>query len=412
MCAPPTKPNSASRIIPIQSAAPFLQSNPTDAQGHDPPMRILFLASLHHPEALRAAQAASPHDPPLFPPSMAQHFWEKALKKRGHTLDVFWRNPISRQTERHAAGITPRKLITAAINRIPPAANPTIRAINRRLIDHARAFQPDVVWMVGDNTTITPDALAQVKRETGAKLVYACGTSPIVFSRPIDRAAARLYDLIMASDYYHGIQWRELGAPRMEVLPLAACDPDFHKPYPLTDAERRAYACDVAFVGTLVPDHLYSRRIVALEALVKAGVEVGIWSVHDVPSPLLRDCVRGKALGEQMQKILSASKLCFNTHGDFVHYGGNLRLFEVAGAEVAQIADDLPGVRAWFPEIDGEPTLLTYSDLDDLVAKTKRLLADDSARAAMAVRAREHVYAYHTYDVRAAQFEGLIAGLG
>ncbi len=371
-------------------------------------MRILFLASLHHPEALCAAQAASPADPPLFPPSMAQHFMEKALKRRGHTLDVFWRNPIPKHTQRHTSGLTPAKLIAAAYNRVPPQFNPTLRAINRRLLDHARAFQPDVIWMVGDNTTITPDTLAQIKRDTRAKLVYACGTSPIVFSRPIDRAAARLYDLVLASDYYHGIQWRELGAPRMEVLPLAACDPEFHKTYALNDAERRELACDVAFVGTLVPDHLYSRRIVALEALVSAGIDVGIWSVHDVPAAL-RGCVRGAALGAQMQQILSAGKLCFNTHGDFVHYGGNLRLFEVAGAGVAQIADDLPGVRAWFPHIDGAPTLLTYTDTADLVAKTRALLADDAARVAMAQRAQAHVYAQHTYDQRASRFEALIS---
>ena len=54
-------------------------------------MKILFVASLHHPEALRAAREQFGADV-LFPPSMAQHFWEKALRKRGHTLDVFWRN--------------------------------------------------------------------------------------------------------------------------------------------------------------------------------------------------------------------------------------------------------------------------------------------------------------------------------
>ena len=104
-----------------------------------------------------------------------------------------------------------------------------------------RAFRPDALWMVGDNTVIFPETLAAIQRETGCKLLYACGTSPIVFSKPIDRAAARLYDLIIANDYYHGIQWLELGAKRMECLPLSACDPDFHHPYALTEAERSAF---------------------------------------------------------------------------------------------------------------------------------------------------------------------------
>jgi hypothetical protein len=379
-------------------------------------MRILFAASLHHPEALRAAVAATPpgEPPPLFPPSMSQHFWEKALRKRGHTLDVFWRNQPAIQlgtrgsTRKHSQGITPRKLAEAAINRVPPQLNPDIRLRNTRLIERASDFKPDVLWMVGDNTVIYPETLAAIKREMGCKVVYACGTSPIVFSHAIDRAAARLYDLVMASDYYHGIQWRELGAPRMEVLPLAACDPDFHHPYELSADERAKYTCDIAFVGTLVPDHLYSRRVKALESLT--DFNLGIWSVHDVP-PSLRRFVRGKALGEDMLHILSAAKLCFNTHGDFVFYGGNLRLFEVAGAGICQVTDDLPGTRLWFPALPDGDTIVTYTDEADLRAKVAHTLARDADREAMARRAQAHVYAHHTYSARAARFEMLVGGL-
>lgn len=370
------------------------------------PMRILFVASLHHPEQLRNAQALHPENPPLFPPSVSQHFYEKAFLKRGHTLSVFWRNQPVLWTppaeHHHTQGITPRKLINAAINRIPPRANPDIRARNRQLIEQARAFKPDVLWMTGDNTVIYPDTLASIKRELGCKLVYACGTSPIVFTHAIDRAAARLYDLIIASDYYHGIQWQELGAPRMISLPLPACDPDFHHPYTLTADERKKYRCDIAFVGTLVPDNLYSRRVKALEALT--DFDLGIWSVHEVP-PSLKPFVRGRALGEEMEKILSAAKICFNTHGDFVFYGGNQRLFEVAGAGIFQITDDLPGVHQWFPAVNEMPTLITYRDNADLRAKVAQYLADDSARAAIAANGQQHVYAHHTYDQRVMQLE-------
>lgn len=369
-------------------------------------MRILFVASIHHPEALRGADF-------LFPPTMSQHFWEKALRKRGHTLDAFYRSdPVLRllpaRTQRHSERITPRKLVEAAINRIPPEVNPDLRLRNRRLIDRARAFQPDVLWMVGDNTVITPSTLAAIKRETGCRIVYASGTSPIVFSHAIDRRAARLYDLVLVSDYYHGIQWMELGASRMAALPIAACDPDFHRPYALTDAERATLACDIAFVGTLVPDHLYSRRVKALEAL--RDFDLGIWSVHDLPASL-KPFYRGKALGEDMERILSAAKICFNTHGDFVHYGGNLRLFEVAGAGVFQITDDLPGTRQWFPDVEGIPTITVYNSPDDLRREVAHYLTHDDERRAIAANGQRHVYAHHTYDHRAVAFEGLIAEL-
>lgn len=371
-------------------------------------MRILFVASLHHPDALQAAIAAAPPDqpPPLFPPSTAHHFWEQALRKRGHTLDVFYRNqsafgaPI--RTQRHTQRLTPARLAAAALRRLPPELNPDYQLRNRRLLERARAFRPDWLWMIGDNTVIYAGTLAAIRRETGCRIVYSTGTSPIVFSRPVERAAARLYDLVLVNDYYHGVQWLELGARAMECLPVVACDPAFHHPYALTAEQRAAYACDIAFVGTLIPDALYSRRIRALEAL--RDFDLGIWSVHDVPASL-RGHVRGQALGADMLRALSAARLTINVHGDFMRYGGNMRLFEAAAVGALQISDDLPGVRQWFQP--GE-TIVTFSDLDDLRAQAAYYLTHEAERARIAAQAQAHVYAQHTYDQRAARLEALL----
>jgi glycosyltransferase involved in cell wall biosynthesis len=373
-------------------------------------MKFLFVASLHHPEALEAAIAATPpgETPPLFPPSMAQHFYERALKRRGHTVDVFYRNmPLwgKAKAERHSAGITPGKIVSALGRRMAPELNPELRLRNRFLLDRARAFRPDVLWVVGDNTVIYGETLLKIKSELGCRIVYASGTSPIVFSHAIERKAAPLYDLVLVNDEYHGIQWLELGAPRMVCLPIAACDPDFHHPYDLTPAERSAYTCDVGFVGTLVPYNLYGGRIRALEALT--DFDLGIWSVHDVAGPL-RSKVRGRALGEDMLRVLSASKLTINTHGDFMRYGGNMRLFEAAAVGVLQIADDRPGNRRWFTP--GENIVL-YSNLDDLRDKVRYYLAHDAERQAIADAARAHVYAHHTYDQRVEAIEGLLEAI-
>ncbi len=375
------------------------------------PHHILFVSSLHHPEALRAAREQTPENPPLFPPSMSQHFWEKALRRRGHRLGVFYRNlpggilNESARREKHSEGITPAKVAAAINHRIPAAIRPDLRKRNAELLAKARAFQPSILWMTGDNTVIFLETLKQIQRETGALLVYASGTSPIVFSKAIDRQAMPLYDLVLVNDYYHGIQWLELGAKRMECLPISACDPEFHHPYPLTEAEQKTLTCDIAFVGTLVPSHLYNQRVKALEAL--SDFDLGIWSVHDVPASLRR-FVRGEALGEEMERIVSAAKISVNTHGDFMRYGGNLRLFEAAGAKVFQITDDLPGTRLWFPEVDGKPTLVTYNTEAELKEKAAYYLAHDAEREAIAANGQRHAYTYHTYDQRVERFEVLI----
>ena len=57
--------------------------------------RILFVASLHHPEQLqkdRASAQSIGQSLPLFPSSTSTRFWEKALRKRGYDVEVFWRN--------------------------------------------------------------------------------------------------------------------------------------------------------------------------------------------------------------------------------------------------------------------------------------------------------------------------------
>lgn len=370
---------------------------------------ILFVAALHHPEQLLQDRAALPpgQEPPLFPHSAVHHFYEKVLRARGWRLGVFWRNlpglgpqEIARlRAEVHNRRLTPGRLAGALLRRLPPRANPDYRLRNRRLLEAARSFRPGWLWLVGDNTVIYPETLAAIKRETGCRILYSTGTSPIVFSHAIERQAARLYDLVLVNDYYHGIQWLELGAKQMICLPATACDPDFHHPYALSEDERARYTCDVAFIGTLLPDTLYGRRVQALEAL--HDFDLGIWSVHDVPASL-RPHLRGYALGETMLRVLSAAKLTVNIHGDFMHYGGNMRLFEAAGAGVLQITDDLPGVREWFTP--GQ-NIVTYRDPDDLRAQVAHYLAHPDEARRIAAAAREHVYTQHTYLQRVEALE-------
>jgi glycosyltransferase involved in cell wall biosynthesis len=370
-------------------------------------MRILFVASLHHPlELEKARRVASPGEDPLFPPSQAHYFWVRALFKLGHDCAVFWRSesawPWARSGQlRMTQRLTVGRAITALAARAP-SLNPDYRLRNRRLIRFAADFRPDLLVITGDNGVILPETLARLKREHRARIVYACGTSPVVFSRPVERAAAPLYDLVVANDFYHAIQWRELGAKRVEALPISAVDLEFHRTCDLTDAERAAYACEIGVVGTFVPHNLYGERIAALEAL--RDFDLGVWSVHEVP-PTLRPFYRGPALGETMLRVTQAAKIVVNTHGDFMRYGGNMRLFEVCGVGAFQIADDRPGISEWFTV--GEH-LVTYRDLDHLRELVRYYLDHEEERLRIAAAGQAHVYAHHTYDHRMARLMELI----
>ena len=140
----------------------------------------------------------------------------------------------------------------------------------------------------------------------------------------------------------------------------------------------REYLCDVGFVGTVVPDNLYSERVAALESLRE--FDLGIWSMHEVPASL-KPFHRGSALGEAMMQVLSSVKISINAHGDFMRYGGNMRLFESAALGAFQIVDDRPGVHEWFT--DGEH-LVTFRDAADLQEKVRYYLAHDEERVRIA----------------------------
>ncbi len=374
-------------------------------------MRILFIASLHHQQpAARSLRAWANDGPAVLPQSQAEYFWVKALTKLGHTCEVFWRSRSAWPWKQpRALRMTGRVTFARAMGAMAaavPALNIDFLLRNRRLIREARRFRPEVVVLVGGNEVILPGTLAALKRAHGATLVYACSDSPKVFARRIERVPAPLYDLVVANDLYHAVQWQELGARRAEVLPLSAVDPEFHRAYELTPAEQARFRCDVGFAGTLVPESLYGERIAALEALL--GFDLAIWSVHEVP-PSLRHAARGPALGEEMMRAVSGSRIVVNPHGDFMRYGGNMRLFEVCGAGTLQICDDRPGVREWFRP---GTHLITYRDTSDLAQQVAYYLAHPDERARIAAAGQAHVYAHHTYDQRMARLIELLGSGG
>lgn len=368
--------------------------------------RILFIASLHHPQTLQKDRAKATENNqvmPLFPGSNALHFWEKAMRKRGYTVDVFWRNlqgygsqDISTlKPEKYSNRITPRKIAQAIMHRLPYDVNFDLRKRNTNLLEKAREFQPTHLWMVGDNRVIHADTLAHIKAEMNCTVIYSTGTSPIVFSHAIERQAAPLFDLVISNDFYHGIQWQELGAKDMICLPGVAIDPEFHYPREVNPD----LAVDVSFVGTLLPENLYSERVEALAAL--AEFKPGIWTVHDAPDSLT-PFLRGSALGESMLEVLSSSKISVNIHGNFMRYGGNMRLFEAAGVGTFQIVDNRPGIKDWF-RVDEH--LVMFEDVQDLQEKVAYYLAHETERQAITNAAREHALKHHTYDHRLTQLE-------
>jgi spore maturation protein CgeB len=361
-------------------------------------MKILFIASLHHPEETGVSRT---HAPPFFPISQAHSFWVKALERMGHTCQVFWRSaPAQRLYVTHRPS---RRRLVAGLAARFPELNPAARLRNRQLLSVAIQFQADILVLVGGNQLILPQTLRQLKQlDPRPTLIYTCGTPPETFAHRIERAAAGLYDLVVANDQGHADQWRRLGAPHSVVLPMSAVDPAFHRPAASPPAGPARAEGQIGFVGTLVPSNLYSQRIAALERL--RGFDLAIWSVHEVPASL-RAHNRGPALGHEMLRALQTSAIVVNPHGDFMPWGGNMRLFEACGAGCLQIVNDCPAVHQWF---EPDRHLLTYRSIDELPGIVKSMLAQPAERGRIARAGQDHVHQHHTYQQRMIRFLGLV----
>ena len=373
--------------------------------------RILFIASLHHPETLQQDRAAAQENKqalPLFPNSTNMRFWEKALRNRGYEVDVFWRNlsgfgsrDVSNlKAEVFTNRITPERVLKAIMHRLPYSLNPDLRRRNALLIDHARTFQPDYLWVVGDNRVVHAETLAHLKQELGCKIIYSTGTSPIVFSQPIERAAAELYDLVVVNDYYHGIQWLELGAQKMTCLPISAVDPDFHHPRQLTSDEQQQFACDVTFVGTLLPANLYGQRV------TNSG------SPHQIfmsVSGVCMMCRKTLSLICGVMRWVIRCCGCYRARRLASMYTGTSCVTGEICERLKQRVWVLFKLRISYPaHSNGSQMANTSSPMMMLMICAKKspiILAHPEERERIAAAAREHVLQHHTYEHRLTQLE-------
>lgn len=369
-------------------------------------MRILFVASLHHPGADGEKPGSRYRS---FPVSQAHHFWVKSLERMGHECAVFWRSAsalrgVRPQPLRMTDRTTARRALAGLIAKFPEI-NPDHRLRNLHLLGEVKRFEPDVLLLIGGNRVILPATLRTIKRQRDTLLLYTCGTPPSIFSHRIEREAAELYDLVIANDRGHAREWHSLGASRAMALPMSAVDPEFHRRYVLSAEQAEQYRSQIGFIGTLIPHRLYSKRVAALESL--KDYDLAIWSVHEVPETLQAVC-RGPALGEAMVHALNGADIAVNPHGDFMSDGGNMRLFEACGVGALQVVNECPGIHLWFKA--GEH-LLTYRDVDELRNIVGYYLKNPMERERIAAAGREHVYTHHTYDHRMRNLLGIIHGL-
>jgi hypothetical protein len=144
----------------------------------------------------------------------------------------------------------------------------------RRLLALAQAQPLDVIW-IDKGLTISRAVLARAKAIAGAKAVAFAEDDMALAHNQSRRwlGALKAYDLVVTTKTKNieGRELEALGAKAVLYTPQTY-DPAKHYPTPMTEAERKAWASEVAFVGTFEKE-----RAKSLLALAEAGFEVRVW---------------------------------------------------------------------------------------------------------------------------------------
>ncbi len=230
-------------------------------------------------------------------------------------------------------------------------------------------------------TELDPETIAAARPAGRAVWVNWFPDPPHRLDLSLHNGAA--YDRCFLFDTSMVDRHRALGRAA-EFLPLGF-DPAFYRPL----ATGTAVATPLVFVGSPEP-----ARDVALARVADLGLE--LWGPGRPRGPLF---------GDKLVRAYAGAKVALNIHQFFgdppssnrYGTGANQRVFEVAGAGVAQLCDAKADIAKSFVE---DREIVLFRTADELREKALTLLADDDGRQGVADRARQRAVAEHTWERR------------
>jgi len=256
-------------------------------------------------------------------------------------------------------------------------------------------FRPDL--LLNQEMTYIDNATLRRIKPTGAKVIgQIAATLPSV-------ADFDAYDMVISS-LPNLVQWFCAHGVRAEVNRLAFEPTILDKlgPAPARDVE-------ISFVGSLSPVH--AGRIRLLEHVAR-HTPLSVWGngIEDLPpSSPLHACYRGEAWGRDMYQILRRSRVTLNNHLDLAgEYANNMRLYEATGMGAMLLTDAKRNLSDIF-----EPgaEVAVYKDADECVARIRYYLANESARAAIALAGQRKAISIENYAHRTAEIAALAGDL-
>jgi hypothetical protein len=333
----------------------------------------------------------------------------RALTRLGHEVGEFkWHTYFSFPAEQ-ANGLS--ALAKRAQNKY--LVGPALWRINQDFVQHATAFQPDMVF-VYRGTHITAQALHALKVAMPQCLLVGYNNDdPFAPSQPWAlwrhfKSAIPRYDLLLAYRHANVLAFQAAGAKRVELL-RSWYVPDRNYPTPLDEAEQARFGADVVFAGHYEPD----TRLEFLEAIAERGFKLRIFGPTKYWAPVLREsrvlshmAPIKMVWGADYNRALCGAKvaLCFLSKLNRDTY--TRRCFEIPATRtlmLSEYSDDLASLYTEGVEAD------YFRNKAELMQKIAHYVENDTDRMRVAQAGYDKVRsAGHDVDSRMETLLGLV----
>lgn len=263
-----------------------------------------------------------------------------------------------------------------------------IKQKNRKLLEAVEREKPDVFFAIY-GTPLFAETIETIRKK-GIKTICWWLNDP--FELGTKKAPLSTYDLVISNSSFTHDMYTQAGVNH-QFVPVGIF-PKVHRPL---DSPKMF---DLLFAG----DHSPVRETLLVD-LIKKGMRPAIfgpWNKRAVKEyavikPFIIE--KGFFTPEQMVEMFNASRIVINLHTWFgkFDYGVNPRLFEAAGCQSFQLADEKKEMQNLF---DLKTELVTFQSLDEFSKLATYYLGAENEREQMAKAAFEKAMDCHTYTHR------------
>ena len=277
-----------------------------------------------------------------------------------------------------------------------------LEEFSAEVVEFCRTRRPSVILSTGI-APLTAEALGRIKKLGCYCTNYLTDDpwNPSHRSRWILRALP-VYDHVFTTRRVNISDLRALGVRRVSYLPFA-WDPTLCPEREYSENDLQDYSADIVFAGGGDLD-----RVPYFAALARAGFRVALYGSYWDRFAGTRRLARGQLEVSDLPKAIAGARIALCLVRRANRDGHCMRTFEVPAAGGCMLTEDTEEHREILGR-EGE-CVLYFRTMDEMIAKAKWLLQNNTERARLAFALRAHIRtSSNTYANRMTQILEAVA---